>query len=505
MIRKFNISLLIILLLCSYLHAQKKVALIIGNNSYKLSPLKYPVSDANAIASALRELDFRVTIKTNLNKQQMIRTLNTFSNKLTAEDIVLFYYSGHSFQFNGNNYLIPIEVNITQDDDIKFETISLNRLLDKCKIAKSKIFILDACRENPYYSSNSSSKGLNELKNISEETLIAFSAAPHKTALEGDGMYSYYLKHLIYEMMNNNDITIEEILRNVSSKVKIETDNFQDPYFVSSISNELTLKKQENKLISEENFITHQKKSKNIKDMIFIKGGTFKMGNRENADEGDEDEKPVHLVTLNDFYICKYEVTQEEWEKIMGNNPSYFFGEKNLPVENISWFDAIEFCNRKSEISGLESCYTVNGENISCDFSADGYRLPTESEWEFAARGGIISKGYKYSGSSKIAEVAWFTKTTNDKGTKPVGGKKANELGLYDMSGNVWEWCWDSYEKYTSDSQHNPKGTNKNSDRIYRGGCWNFFARYCRNADRASINPTACYYGIGFRLVRSSK
>ncbi len=232
---------------------------------------------------------------------------------------------------------------------------------------------------------------------------------------------------------------------------------------------------------------------------VYVQGGTFQMGSKS----GDSDEKPVHSVTLSDFFISKYEVTQAEWQEIMENDPSHFKGNNN-PVEKVSWYDAVDFCNKKSLKDGLEPVYSGSGKNIKCDFSKNGYRLPTEAEWEFAARGGNKSKGYTYSGSNNIDEVAEY-EGNNNKSTKAVGGKKPNELGIYDMSGNVWEWCWDWYGDYSSSAQTDPLGPNSGSNRVKRGGSWIYSAAYCRVAFRISSNPTySSNSGIGFRLARSS-
>ena len=236
-------------------------------------------------------------------------------------------------------------------------------------------------------------------------------------------------------------------------------------------------------------------------DMVFVKGGTFKMG----STSGDDDEKPVHNVTLNGFYISKYEVTQGEYEAVMGKNPSKFIESgEDAPVEKVSWYDAVEYCNKLSDKKGLEQCYSGAEDDIKCDFNANGYRLPTEAEWEYAAKGGKKSKGYTYSGSNAINEVAEY-EGNNNKSTKPVGGKQANELGIYDMSGNVWEWCWDWKGDYSSGSQNNPRGSASGSFRVYRGGSWDFNASYCRIARRYYFYPGDSDYSLGFRLACSSK
>jgi formylglycine-generating enzyme len=244
----------------------------------------------------------------------------------------------------------------------------------------------------------------------------------------------------------------------------------------------------------------NQYKSKAGVYMIAVKGGSFNMG----SNDGDSDEKPIHRVTVSDFYIGKYEVTQENYEKVMGKNPSYFTNAgKNAPVESVSWYDAVEFCNKLSEMEGLNKCYSGSGGNIKCDFSKNGYRLPTEAEWEYAARGGNQSKGYKYSGSNNLKDVGWNRWNLRFK-TYPVGYKKANELGIYDMSGNVWEWCWDWYGSYSCSSQTDPCGPSSGSYRVYRGGSWSKYSGFCRSADRFDNSPGLSGNRIGFRLARSS-
>ncbi len=232
--------------------------------------------------------------------------------------------------------------------------------------------------------------------------------------------------------------------------------------------------------------------------MIFVQGGTFQMGSNQLGIE-----KPIHSVTLNSFFIGKYQVTQKEWKAIMGSNPSDFKGD-NLPVETVNWYDAVEFCNKKSKKEGFTSCYSGSGKNTKCNFSANGYRLPTEAEWEFAARSGNKSIGYKYSGSDDIEEVAEYA-GNNGKSTKSFGGKKANELGIYDMSGNVWEWCNDWYEDYSSDSQTNPQGPSSGSYRVNRGGSWHSHTEYCRVANRYNDFPVHSDSDVGFRLSHSSR
>ena len=220
-------------------------------------------------------------------------------------------------------------------------------------------------------------------------------------------------------------------------------------------------------------------------DMVKVEAGTFKMGATSEMKKPFKWEKPVRQVTLtNDYYMGKYEVTQALWQTVMGSNPSRFKGSNNLPVECVSWDDCQEFIRKLNIMTGRS------------------FRLPTEAEWEYAARGGKKSCGYQYSGSSNILDVAWYWDNSLD-GTHVVGMKQANELGLYDMTGNVFEWCKDWYGAYRSSSLINPAGTASGADRVCRGGGWGSSMRCCRSSYRDYYPPNYRYGNLGFRLVLS--
>ena len=217
-------------------------------------------------------------------------------------------------------------------------------------------------------------------------------------------------------------------------------------------------------------------------DMVSVEGGTFTMGCSDNQCYYDNREKPTHQVTLSSFKISTYLVTQEQWEALMGNNPSNFTGE-NLPVENVTWSEVQNFISRLN---------THTGKN---------YRLPTEAEWEYAARGGKHSpNNNKFSGSNTLGEVGWFTGNSDNK-TQPIGTKEPNELGIYDMSGNVNEWCNDWYALYTEDPQTNPQGPATGDQHVFRGGSCMETSETCRVAFRSSGNATYKNVTLGFRLV----
>ena len=239
-------------------------------------------------------------------------------------------------------------------------------------------------------------------------------------------------------------------------------------------------------------------------EMVRVEGGTFRMGatyEQEGDAERDEkpvpeqlatipslqegdaesDEKPVHSVTLSSYYIGKTEVTQALWQAVMGSNPSCFKG-SDLPVEDVSWNDCQKFIQKLNRLTGRN------------------FRLPTEAEWEFACRGGNNSRGYKYSGSNNLGSVAWYNGNSGGK-TRPVGTKAPNELGIYDMSGNVWEWCSDWFANYSSGAQTNPTGPLRGLIRVHRGGGCFDYAGGCRSSYRFYNDPTFRYNNLGLRLA----
>ena len=219
-------------------------------------------------------------------------------------------------------------------------------------------------------------------------------------------------------------------------------------------------------------------------DMVYIEAVEFTMGaTKEQKGEANSDEKPAHPVVLNCFYLCKYEVTQELWETVMGDNPSHFKG-KNLPVENVSWDDCLKFIMKLNELTGKK------------------YRLPTEAEWEYAARGGSNSMHYKYSGGNSLEYVSWYFHNSMDK-THTVGMMKPNELGLYDMSGNVWEWCQDWYGSYGKKTAYYPTGPIKAYNKVFRGGGYDNGETYCRCSYRNGTAPQNKFKNLGLRLAHS--
>lgn len=263
-------------------------------------------------------------------------------------------------------------------------------------------------------------------------------------------------------------------------------------------------------------------------EMILVEGGEFVMGcTDEQKPECDGDEFPIHAVKISSLHVGKYEVKQSEWLTIMGDNPSIntSCGE-NCPIENIDWYSMIIFCNEltlSSEDMDSSDLFYFKDQALSLPWSIDdyngegdttsdsifiaqghrGFRLPTEAEWEFVARGGIISQGFRYSGSDNADEIGWYNENSDDS-IHPVGMKNPNELGIYDMTGNVWERVWNYQGDYQNEHQCNPLGVDEEgSNRVYRGGAYYFSQSYCRVADRYFNKPTRSSSNIGFRIVRS--
>lgn len=255
-------------------------------------------------------------------------------------------------------------------------------------------------------------------------------------------------------------------------------------------------------------------------DFVEMPGRPYIMG--RTLGPGDEDEFPPHWVTLSPYAIGRYEVTQAQWQEIMGSNPSIGYGVgPNNPVYLISWYSILKYCNLRSMLEGLSPVYTISGstnpsawgnvptntnaswDNASCNLHANGYRLPTEAEWEYAARGGTNWPDFIYSGGNVLDTVAWCGENASFYGTKPVGTKAPNHVGIYDMSGNLWEFCWDWFQPYTLEHQINPLGPPTGIHRIARGGYWLNLPHQCEVHQRSGYWSYHPVMHMGFRLART--
>ncbi|MFH0992109.1 MAG: SUMF1/EgtB/PvdO family nonheme iron enzyme [bacterium] len=452
-------------------NSEQRIALVIGNGSYREAPLVNPPNDARAISSTLRTLGFTVIEKLNVNQEQMETAIGDFGNRLRRGGVGLFYYAGHGVQVNGQNFLIPIGAAINKETEVKYKAVDAGLVLAQMEDARNRlnIVILDACRDNPFSRSwRSSTRGLVSV-DAPKGTIISYATAPGKVASDGDRGNGLYTERLLY-YIKQPGLAIEEVFKNVRRDVQRRTNEAQTPWEQSSLTGDFYFvagtgeaPKKQQEIVSEPEKITATPDFG--VDMVYVDGGTFTMGSNDY-----DDEKPPHQVTVRNFSIDKYEVTVAKFKQYcqatnrsMPAAPSWGWND-NDPVVNVSWEDANAYAKWA------------------------GKRLPTEAEWEYAARGGNKSRGFKYAGSDDENTVAW---NTNNSGSKvhPVGGKYPNELGIYDLSGNVWEWCSDWYVSYPSGSQTNPTGSISGQNRVLRGGSWNGDSSVLRAANRVGSTP----------------
>ncbi len=521
------ILILMLLMGCISLPAARK-ALVIGNADYDVAALSNPVNDARAVEKLLKELGFATTLRINQNRRDLEESIDSFTASLKPEDEAIFYYSGHGAQVEGENYLIPVGKVMKDEKDIKFDAVNANKATGKLSNAGVSIVVLDACRDNPFRGvKGGSNKGLAVMSLDKGRQYIIYSTASGQTAADGGSAGLSPFTDAFVRHAGTPGLTIDQMMHMVNADVRQCTDGKQipftyhsmdQPYYLARVDDSVPLSTTSSKPVYTP---PPAPQISTPPGMVYVEGGSFMMG----SNGYDDDETPVHKVTVSSFWIGKNEVTQAEWKEVMGSNPSYWKGDK-LPVEQVSWYAAIKYCNLRSLAEGLTPCYSISGitrpgnwgavptedrnstwDAVVCDFGANGYRLPTEAEWEFAARGGVRSIGYDYSGSNNLGSVAWYADNSGNK-THDVGTKAANELGIYDMSGNVREWCWDWYSSsyYSSSPQDNPTGPKTGSSRLLRGGSWHNYATNCRVAYRSLSYP---YRGnsndVGFRLCRAIK
>jgi formylglycine-generating enzyme required for sulfatase activity len=240
-------------------------------------------------------------------------------------------------------------------------------------------------------------------------------------------------------------------------------------------------------------------------DIVELPGGTFWMGSAEDDEQADDNEKPRHAVTVSGFAIGRVVVTRRLYREVMAESPAAWERDRDddlLPANHVRWFDAVAFCNRLSERQGLTSCYQIEGEQVRWEQNANGYRLPTEAEWEYAARADTTTRWFCGDEPTELERYAWFDEDLSTGHPHPVGQKEPNPWSLYDMAGNVWEWCWDGYGPYTAEAVHNPIGTDTSAFRVLRGGAYLVGARVLRSAFRGWVVPGNRLDAIGFRVVR---
>ncbi|HPV14178.1 MAG TPA: SUMF1/EgtB/PvdO family nonheme iron enzyme [Candidatus Cloacimonadota bacterium] len=531
--KKHTIAILLLFLIVAAYGARK--ALVIGNADYTVAALSNPVNDVMAVEKLLKGLGFETTLRVNLNRRDMEQAIDSFAAFLHPVDEVVFYYSGHGAQVEGSNYLIPVGEVMNSEEDIKYDSVNANKVTDKLSRASVSIVVLDACRNNPFSDARSGSRGLALMRSKGSQFII-YSTADDEIAEDGGPSGLSPFTEAFVRHAGTPELSIDDVMYLVKEDLKRSTNNKQKPYTYNGMEQRYYLARADGstpKYTSPRPSTYTPPPATQVytpppapNGMVYVGGGSFMMG----SNDGDEDEQPVHQVTVSSFWIGKYEVTQAEFSQYMQPGKAwaedYGIGD-NYPAYHVSWYAIIKYCNLRSLTEGLTPVYSIAGSTnpalwgsvptsddetwnaVICNWDANGYRLPTEAEWEFAARGGTNNPNYLYSGSDDINAVAWHDNNSSGS-SQPVGAKATNGIGIFDMSGNLWEWCWDWYSDayYSSSTPNNPAGPNVGNYRVLRGGSWSYDATgcrvSCRNYDRAS-SVDVYFSDFGFRLCRAIK
>ena len=513
---------------------EAKNALLIANGDYArdMGYLPQPVPEARSLKSALESIGFNVTLVQNADRDKMLRALKAFKEKTRgAGGIAFFHYGGHAMQIKGKNYLIPLRATLEDEQDVAYNCVNVNDLMESME-GEANVVVLDSCRNNPFAVSRhrgADTRGLAAVSIKPKNSIIVYSASEGNTAQ--DGVFTPILTKRITE----KNRTFSDILLTIRKEVQQQTNGKQnpgeyrelvDPIYLAGFDASAPVQqaaytppvRQENRDNTGERTYRVNGVSFTMKPIAAVQGAVLGDNSQENNQE--------HTVNLSAYYIGETEVTQELWQIVMGRNPSFFDNmdnteitegrlfkvdrkiassevQKKRPIETVSWFDCIAFCNKlTAQIMGEEHCvYKVKGTSVTADFSKKGFRLPTEAEWEYAAMGG---KKYRWAGTTiegQLKNYAWYD-VNSDYKTHEVRQKYPNGYDLYDMSGNVWEWCWDWYNSSTPPAdQNDPLGALSGSDRVLRGGCWCNFADVATRAFRRLGNPGARYEGFGLRVA----
>ena len=548
----------------------KRVALVIGNGSYEVAPLRNPVNDANDMAALLGNLGFEVILRTDADRRAMIEAIDIFGRKLPQSKIGLLYFAGHGMQIRGRNYLIPVRAQVSSETDVELESVDVYRVLGRMESAgnPANVIILDACRDNPFERSfRTSAQGLAKV-DAPAGSLIAFATSPGGVAADGTGRNGIFTKHLL-QNLSRAELSLTQALMETRRAVAMETGRNQVPWESSSLMQDVffasspaitsdvddlaaqrarleaeiaaqqerlelakltELEEQRLRLEAELREMERQREVERDDarpeqtgrkagdtwtephtgmEFVWVPGGCFEMGCGPWTDQCYDREKPVHEVCVNGFWMGRHEVTNRQFRLFRsGHNSGDYKGNTlnrdDQPVVRVSWNDARDYAQWLSNKTGQT------------------FRLPTEAEWEYAARGGTTTA--RYWGESpddacRYANVA--DRTAKAKGTNwgdihncddghavaaPVGSFIPNRFGLYDMLGNVWEWCEDVFvsDAYSqSGRDKNPVVTGGGSDRVSRGGSWDNASRLVRAANRFGNDPDYRLYYLGFRLLRT--
>lgn len=481
-------------------NTSKRFALVIGNSKYPNVPLRTPANDSHALAATLRRLGFVVEEKNNLGGNALKKAVAAFGRRLKGGEVGLFFFAGYGIQVQDKNFLVPVDAKFTTEQNVHENALAADLVLEIMQAAKAEvnIVILDASRDNPIERSfRPASSGLATM-DPRPGTIIATAAATGMTTTDSyRGNMGVYTQSLI-RALETPGLTIAEVFERVREDVVNKTAGGQIPWELSLLVKDFplippfdpsgTIENKSGDRLKIEGGAESASSPRGFNDaltgmeFITVAGGCFQMGDTFGG--GLHWEQPVHVACVNDFSMGKTEVTQGQWKRVMGSNPSGFSScGDDCPVEMVSWDDAQAFIHKLNRQTG------------------GNYRLPSEAEWEYAARSG--GKAEMFSGGNDVDSVAWYEQNAGDM-TRPVGTKQANGLGIHDLSGNVWEWVQDWYGNYPSGRQDNPVGPSSGTFRVFRGGCWSHGAANSRVAIRFYNVPGTRADFLGFRLATST-
>jgi len=545
-----------------------RYALVIGNGAYRhVDALANTVNDASSIAKKLLELGYKVDLIIDSDLANMSRAVSAWIRQLSTDRASegFFWYAGHGMQVSGENYLLPVDINAEDEAGIVYGSYPLGRLLlslEQTARNKLNVVVLDACRDNPFKNLPGGSRGLSRgfvtVEHPPQDIFVMFSTSPGTTAADGDSGRNSPFAEAFLKYMD-----CDEILPVMAGLVTRETMRLtggkQRPYQNGSIVSELYYSLSSGAVRREPvagasgaaslsalpsaavNTAAVTTAPPTAPSMALIPAGSFSMGSPGLELDRDPFRETSHRVQMSAFYIAAKELSVGEFRRFIEDtnyvttaeadggarvydearegwvfragagwrNPGFRQGDDH-PVVCVSWFDAVQYCNWLSVKEGLKPAYTITGQIVKWDRSANGYRLPTEAEWEYGCRAGTatpFSTGERISTSQANYDgnfpYNYGNKGLFRKATVSAGFFPANAWGLYDMHGNVWEWCWDYSSLPNNAALSDPIGPDTGERRINRGGSWASPAKSLRSAMRPSDLPETASSNLGFRLARS--